>query len=105
MDHWAEFPMDAPGAMNSYAHGVTAQGSRLTVLVRAWKKFPTLGEEAAFNLDAISLIGPAPSGKATQPTPEATLPQTGLGHVLPPMALALAAVAVGLSGIRLLARR
>jgi hypothetical protein len=32
----------------------------MTVFVRLFKKFPTIGQEAVLTLDAASLLGPAP---------------------------------------------
>lgn len=109
---WPEYHRMEPGAFHAYAKGVTATSDKLTVFIQVWKKFPTVGEEANVNIDAVSLIGPDPAASAAAtPVPsEATveapsLPDTGGGDVLPVAGLGLAAVALSLGGIRLAKRR
>jgi hypothetical protein len=68
--NWVELPWDtiydrlAPGAMDSYTAEIKATGSRLTLFVRAWKKWGTVNRELDVNLDAISLVGSMPADKA-----------------------------------------
>ena len=108
---WPEYWRTDPGVMQSYAHGVTPTTDKLTVFVRVWKKFPTVGEEANINLDAVSLLGPKPgsgtkmiaAAAAPAPSPaKPTIPQTGAGDLLPVAGISLGVVAVGLTGRRLL---
>ncbi|MBC7236462.1 MAG: hypothetical protein H5T69_11540 [Chloroflexi bacterium] len=109
MDRWREHPMDKPGRFDSYAHGVTTTSDKLTIFIRVWKKFPTAHETAMVNLDAISLLGPAPARKATSATPQPqepssppTLPQTGGGSPWLFAGLALGLIGVGLHMLRVL---
>lgn len=69
-DAWQELPWDEqPLAtaeetqlrMDVFDTTVTAKTDRLTLFVRGWKKWLDNGT-GVFNLDAISLIGPAPEG-------------------------------------------
>jgi hypothetical protein len=93
VDDWVEIPWDAvhprlsPGAMASYTTTVTASGERLTLFVRAWKKWATAGRELDVNLDAISLRGAMPTGDpATAVHLEApAYPVAGWTHPLPVM--------------------
>jgi hypothetical protein len=43
--------------MGEYTATFTAPSSRITVFIRAWKKWGTVRRELDVNLDAISLIG------------------------------------------------
>jgi len=110
---WPEHDSMHPGLMQSYAHGVTAATDELTIFIRLWKKFPTVGQEANINIDAVSLVGPrswksafSESTTEDETTAEAgeTLPKTGAGSVLPLVGLGLAAVALGITGRRLFSR-
>jgi hypothetical protein len=116
---WPEHPVLNPGPMQSYAHGVTATSDKMTVFIRLWKKFPTAGEEANVNIDAVSLVGPrswksALDEKATPeedapaetpaPAEDEKLPDTGGGTVLPLVGVVLAVVIVGIGGTRLFLR-
>ncbi|MEZ4768861.1 MAG: LysM peptidoglycan-binding domain-containing protein [Caldilineales bacterium] len=62
---WRELPWDTyyprtePGSFSSYSTSVTASGPALTVFVRVERKWGTWYEETDFNLDNISLVGPA----------------------------------------------
>ncbi len=104
MDRWHEYPMDKPGRFDSYAHGVTATSDKLTIFIRVWKKFPTARESVVINLDAISLLGPAPAGAGAAAAADgakgATLPQTGGGSLLPVIGLGLGLLGLGLTGMR-----
>ncbi|MBN1399484.1 MAG: hypothetical protein JXA74_01530 [Anaerolineae bacterium] len=113
MDRWAEFPLDKPGLFQSYAHGVTPTTNRLTIFIRAWKKFPTTGQEARINIDAVSLLGPDPGRGAPAPSgprPPAPkdgdrLPDTGAGSLLPLFGAVFGLAALGLTGARVLRKR
>ena len=60
---WFEVPWDtvhprlSPGAIDSFSTSVEASGPRLTLFVRAWKKWGTTARELDVNFDAISLSG------------------------------------------------
>jgi hypothetical protein len=82
-DAWQELPWDeqplategqAAYQMDTYNTTVTAQSERMTLFVRGWKKWLDNGT-GVFNLDEISLIGPAPQGfqapVSQQPQPAA----------------------------------
>ncbi|MEJ2212356.1 MAG: hypothetical protein P8129_25490 [Anaerolineae bacterium] len=64
---WVEVPWDtvhprlSPGDIDSFSTSVEATGPRLTLFVRAWKKWGTVGRELDVNLDAISLVGAMPA--------------------------------------------
>lgn len=49
-----------PGAFSSFTTRLRAEASHVTVYVRVWKKWGVPEEELDVNLDAISLVGPAP---------------------------------------------
>ena len=40
---WHEWPRLEPGEIESYSQGVTTTSNKLTVFIRVWKKFPTIG--------------------------------------------------------------
>ncbi|MGD8627005.1 MAG: hypothetical protein PVJ34_20895 [Anaerolineae bacterium] len=67
VDEWVELPWDtvhprlSPGEVESYTATLTATGPRLTLFVRAWKKWGTAGRELDVNLDSISLKGAMPA--------------------------------------------
>jgi hypothetical protein len=106
MDRWHEYPMDQPGRFDSFARAMTTTSNRLTVFIRVWKKFPTVGEAAVVNLDAINLLGMAPSTVAPAvPVDRPMLPATGVSNVLPFLGLGLGLLGVGLTGVRLLRAR
>lgn len=108
---WPEYYRPAPGYMESYAHGVETYSNKLTVFIRCWKKFPTVGQEGDWNIDAVSLVGPRPAGfeatAAAAPAQETSpaLPKTGAGDLLPVMGAGLAVTAMALTGRRLFRRR
>ena len=64
---WVEVPWDtvhprlAPGTIDSFSTTVEATGPRLTLFVRAWKKWGTVSRELDVNFDAISLKGAMPA--------------------------------------------
>lgn len=106
--NWPEQYRLSPGAIQGYAHGVTPTSDKLTLFIRVWKKFPTVGEEANINIDAVSLLGPDPAASGAAVTTVAaveeekpTIPKTGAGAVLPFIGMGLAAIAIGLTTTRL----
>ena len=61
---WSEQPLYEPPndlyRLDSYETTVTAKGDRLTLFIRGWKKWVNNGR-GVYNLDEISLVGPAPA--------------------------------------------
>ncbi|NLG50311.1 MAG: hypothetical protein GX552_09405 [Chloroflexi bacterium] len=106
---WREWPRLQPGKIESFSQSVTPTSNKLTVFIRAWKKFPTIGQEGNINIDAVSLLGPSPAAAPATPAPAATptptLPATGVGMGLPVLGLGLGAAALGLTRRRLRNRR
>lgn len=111
--NWPETYRLSPGAIQGYAHGVTPTSDKLTLFIRVWKKFPTVGEEANINIDAVSLLGPAPAGAIAEAPVAAVvedeeekpiIPKTGAGTILPFIGVGLAAVAIGLNAKRVLGK-
>lgn len=81
---WDEQPRTAPPGpegyrFDSYTTTVKAQSDRLTLFIRAWKKWPGPWE-ANYNIDAVSLVGapaaawPLPTAQPTPPTPPSAAP-------------------------------
>jgi hypothetical protein len=97
---WPEFEIENPGSPQSYAQGITATSDRVTVFIRLWKKFPTVGQRAYLNLDAISLVGPNHAAKPASASAAALLPETGVGSVVALAGAALAALALGIHALR-----
>lgn len=62
---WDEQPLANPESQNykfnTFETTITAQGDKLTLFVRGWKKWINAGT-GLFNLDEISFVGPAPAG-------------------------------------------
>jgi hypothetical protein len=63
VDNWVEIPWNAaytrldPGAMSSYTASFEAPANKVTLFIRVWKKWSTLGRELDVNLDGVSLKG------------------------------------------------
>jgi hypothetical protein len=95
VDEWIEMPWPeyhrlSPGAWKNYYAAIYPTGDKLTVFVRAWKKFGTARQEGDFNIDKVSLTGQIPSAVAAAPTAAPVegqeaeaMPVTGLGIALP----------------------
>jgi LysM repeat protein len=87
---WRELPWDTyttrtnPGSFSSYSTNVTPSGQSLTVFVRTQRRWGTWYEETNFNLDAISLYGPAYAAPVPHPTQPVVVPPV---HVEPPVAV------------------
>jgi hypothetical protein len=66
VDTWVEIPWDtvyprlAPGSMDAFTTTIQAAGSRLTLFIRARKKWATVDRQFDLNLDAVSLKGAMP---------------------------------------------
>jgi len=78
--NWVELPWDkidprtAPTGLQSFATTLVAPSDRITLFIRLWKKWGTVYREVDFNIDAISLWGPAvaaptPGGVVVLPPP------------------------------------
>ena len=53
---WSEvFPREEPGDMQDYSAQFVAPSGKITIFIRAWKKWGTVGKELDVNLDAIRL--------------------------------------------------
>jgi hypothetical protein len=103
---WVEYPRLSPGHFLAYAHGVTTTSDKLTIFIRAWKKFPTTNQEGNINIDAVSLVGPNPTTAQNSMTPaNPTIPQTGAGTLLPLAGIALAGLAITLTSRRVFGQR
>ena len=87
---WRELPWDTyytrtdPGSFSSYSTQVTPSGGNLTVFVRTQRRWGTWYEETNFNLDAISLYGPASAAPVPPTKPIVVVPPV---HVEPPVAV------------------
>ena len=63
VDNWVEvpwnkvYPRTDPGKMKNYSVEFEAPSAKITVFVRAWKKWGTAMKELDVNLDAIKLVG------------------------------------------------
>jgi hypothetical protein len=74
VNDWIELPWDEqPRAsehyrIDSYTTNVVARSDRLTVFVRAWKKWADVGE-GAYDVDSVSLIGPVYAPTSALPAP------------------------------------
>lgn len=85
VNNWLELPWDTvyprliPGALDSFSSQITASGDRLTLFVRVWYKWPSVGRELDVNLDAISLKGvlPPEPTPATSGTPSVVVVTSG----------------------------
>lgn len=81
-DEWHELPWDeqplqdpSGGAyrFDTFETTITARGDKLTLFIRGWKKWINNGS-GIYNLDEVSLVGPAPDGFTA---PEAQLAAVG----------------------------
>jgi hypothetical protein len=63
VDNWVEipwndvYPRTDPGEMQSYTTSFDAPSSKITIFIRAWKKWGTAMKELDVNVDAIKLTG------------------------------------------------
>lgn len=80
VENWTEVPWDTvhprlvPGTIDSFKTTIEATGPRLTLFVRAWKKWGTSNRELDVNLDAISLKGAMPAEADGGPSVGLTAP-------------------------------
>ncbi len=102
---WPEYPRLEPGAWKNYYATVYPTGSKLTIFIRAWKKFATARQEGNINVDNVSLTGEIPTGEAATAVPTAeeepdTMPVTGLGLATPIVGVLCGAVLVAARKLR-----
>lgn len=91
VENWIELPWDtvyprlSPGEMDSYTASLTATGERMTLFIRVWKKWSTVGRELDVNLDAISLKGamPADTDKPSVSLTSPDFPVVGWNYTIP----------------------
>jgi hypothetical protein len=89
---------------------ITAEGDQLTLFLRAHKKWPIEGVEGDYNLDGLSVVGPAPAvddeGAAASEEEEddakEALPLSGVGILLPIGAGLIGLILIGLMEGRLI---
>jgi hypothetical protein len=62
-----------PGPLSDFTTTFTAPSNKITLFIRALKKFPTYGRDLFVNLDGISLLGQLPGG-GTAPQVDVTWP-------------------------------
>ncbi len=61
--NWAELPWNTvytrldPGQMSSFTTTFAAPSDKVTIFIRVWKKWATLGRELDVDLDSITLTG------------------------------------------------
>ena len=104
---WPEYPRLEPGAWKNYYATVYPTGSKLTIFIRAWKKFATARQEGNINIDDVSLTGQIPTGEVV-PTvvpaePEETpdsMPDTGLGLATPALGVLFGALVIAARKLR-----
>jgi hypothetical protein len=58
--NFPENPRLSPGAMQTYSAFITPTSDRLTIFIRAWKKWGTAQKEGDFDVDMVSLVGTTP---------------------------------------------
>lgn len=102
---WYEWPLDAPGYLETFSTDIKATSGKLTLFIRGWKKWRTANSEGHFSFDGISLVGPAPTGQQQQQQQGAQLPTTGAGLILPGVGVLLGVAALARAGRLLLAHR
>jgi hypothetical protein len=83
-------PRTAPTGLQSFTAAFVAPSDRITLFIRLWKKWGTVYREVDFNVDAISLWGPAvaapPPGKVV--IPPAKPPVVVIPPAKPPVVVA-----------------
>jgi hypothetical protein len=55
---WENEPYLTPGPMDVYNADIVPSGTSLTLFIRAWKKWPTAGQQMDVNIDGVTLIDP-----------------------------------------------
>jgi len=101
---WAEYPR--LGAMKGYYATVYPTSSKLTIFIRAWKKFATARQEGLVNIDTVSFTGEVPTGEpaptevpAAEEEPD-TMPVTGLGLAVPIIGVLCGALLIAARSLR-----
>lgn len=73
------YPRTEPGAFSDFQTVLRPEAEVITVYIRVWKKWGVAFQELDVNLDAISLVGPAPG------MPKPQKPSMGTGGPVKPM--------------------
>ena len=86
--NWVELPWNkidnrtSPTSLENYATSFVAPSDKVTIFIRLWKKWGTVYREIDFNIDAVSLWGPAVA-VPYNPGAVIVLPPPGGGHKPP----------------------
>jgi hypothetical protein len=89
-----EYPEDIPLKYEVVTGTIhTADTNKITLFIRGWKKFPT-GTEVNFDVDDVSLIGPAP-GSQPAPAPAAPAPSLPVSGATMTRTIPLGVLAIG----------
>jgi len=103
---WPEYPRLEPGAWKNYYATVYPTSGKLTIFIRAWKKFATARQEGLVNIDTVSLTGeistgePAPTEVPTTEEAPDSMPVTGLGLAIPIIGVLCGALLVAARSLR-----
>ncbi len=103
--NWVELPWDkidprtAPTGLQHFSTTFVAPSDRITLFIRLWKKWGTVYREIDFNVDAVSLWGPAvaaprPDGVIVIPPPADQKPPVPPKPTTPPVVVPPPAPAV-----------
>jgi hypothetical protein len=104
--NWWEWPRLKPGYYETYSTDVKASTAKMTLFIRALKKWATSNQEGDYNIDGVSLIMISPAPEPTPvPAPATQLPETGVGLALPLAGIVLGGVALGARGLRVWRKR
>lgn len=110
--NWVELPWDkidertAPTGLQSYSTTFVAPGSKITLFIRAWKKWGVAYKELDVNIDAVSLTGQVVRQPAQIANPVVVLPGVAAQppvQAVPPIAILPPAPALVCTGATLLA--
>ena len=103
---WPEYPRLEPGAWKNYYATVYPTSGKLTIFIRAWKKFATSRQEGLANIDTVSLTGEISTGEpaptvvpAAEPAPD-SMPVTGLGLAVPVIGVLCGALLIAARSLR-----
>jgi len=103
---WPEYPRLEPGAWKNYYATVYPTNSKLTIFIRAWKKFATARQEGNINIDNVSLTGeistgePAPAEAPSEAEEPDSMPVTGLGLAAPVVGVLCGALLIAARKLR-----
>ncbi len=89
--NWVELPWDkiddriAPTGLLSYSTKFTAPSSKITLFIRAWKKWGNAYKELDVNIDSVSLTGQVVMQPLQPAAPVVVLPGPIVEHPVPPV--------------------